>query len=159
MSVLKALFGPLVALSRRKSPWIFTINTGSCNGCDIELGPMISPRYDGEQIGMLRHASPKHADIMVVTGAISRRSLHALLDFYDQMASPKAVVAVGSCPASGNVYAGSPIMDGPLDKHLPVDVWVSGCPPRPQLIINGVQEAAKLLAEGRSKDQLARAAA
>jgi Ni,Fe-hydrogenase III small subunit len=69
------------------------------------------------------------------------------------MPSPKAVVAIGSCPASGNVFAGSPSIDGPLDKYIPVDVWVSGCPPRPQLIIAGVAQAAQLLADGATADQ------
>ena len=144
------LFAKLLALSRRKSPWIYTVNSGSCNGCDIEIGPCISPRYDGEQIGMLRQGSPKHADILVVTGTLTRRSRQAVLDIYAQMPSPKAVVAIGSCPASGNVFAGSPVIDGPLDKYIPVDVWVSGCPPRPQLIIAGVAQAAELLAEGQN---------
>ena len=146
-------FAKLLAISRRKSPWIYTVNSGSCNGCDIEIGPCISPRYDGEQIGMLRQGSPKHADILVVTGTMTRRSHRAVLDIYAQMPSPKAVVAIGSCPASGNVFAGSPSIDGPLDKYIPVDVWVSGCPPRPQLIIAGIAQAAQLLADGATADQ------
>ncbi|MEI2387663.1 NADH-quinone oxidoreductase subunit NuoB [Breoghania sp. JC706] len=154
MGVLTKLFSSLMATSRRKSPWIYTINSGSCNGCDIEIGPCISPRYDAEQIGMLRHASPKHADILVVTGAVSKRIKPALLDIYSQMPSPKAVVAVGSCPASCNVFAGSPVLDGPLDKFIPVDIWVPGCPPRPQLIIDGIAKAAQMLADGQTADQL-----
>lgn len=154
MSAISKLFSGLLAKSRRKSPWIYTINTGSCNGCDIEIGPTISPRYDAEQIGMLRHASPKHADILVVTGAVSKRLAPAVKDIYSQMPSPKAVVAVGSCPASCNVFVGSPVLDGPLDKHIPVDIWVPGCPPRPQLIIDGIAQAAEMLAEGTTADQL-----
>ena len=70
-------FAKLLAISRRKSPWIYTVNSGSCNGCDIEIGPCVSPRYDGEQIGILRQGSPKHADILLVTGTITRRSRQA----------------------------------------------------------------------------------
>jgi membrane-bound hydrogenase subunit mbhJ len=151
------LIAKLVAVSRRKSPWIYTVNSGSCNGCDIEIGPCLSPRYDGEQIGMLRQGSPKHADILVVTGAMTRRARHVVLEIYAQMPSPKAVVAIGSCPASGNVFAGGPTVDGSLDTYLPVDVWVPGCPPRPQLIIDGVAQAARLLAEGKTADQQRRA--
>jgi Ni,Fe-hydrogenase III small subunit len=146
-------FAKLLAISRRKSPWIFVLNSGGCNGCDIEITPCISPRYDGEQIGMLRHCSPKHADILLITGPVTKRSHLAVLDIYAQIPSPKAVVAVGSCPASTNVFIGSPLVDGPIDKFIPVDVWVSGCPPRPQLIIAGIAQAAQLLADGKTADQ------
>lgn len=147
------LFAGLLALSRRKSPWIYVVNSGSCNGCDIEIGPCISPRYDGEQIGMLRQGSPKHADILLVTGTLTKRSHQAVMDIYAQMPGPKAVVAIGSCPASGNVFADSPTVDGPLDRFIPVDVWVPGCPPRPQLIIAGIIQAAQKLAAGETADQ------
>ena len=119
-------FAKLLAISRRKSPWIYTVNSGSCNGCDIEIGPCISPRYDGEQIGMLRQGSPKHADILVVTGTMTRRSHRAVLDIYAQMPSPKAVVAIGSCPAwrasvinvsIGTVLLAAPTVRG-VDAHL-----------------------------------------
>ena len=102
---------------------------------------------------MLRHCSPKHADILLITGPVTKRSHLAVLDIYAQIPSPKAVVAVGSCPASTNVFIGSPLVDGPIDKFIPVDVWVSGCPPRPQLIIAGIAQAAQLLADGKTADQ------
>jgi membrane-bound hydrogenase subunit mbhJ len=146
----------LLAVARRRSPWIYCMNAGSCNGCDIEITPTVSPRYDGEQIGMLRQGSPKHADILLVTGTLTHRARQAVLDVYAQMPSPKAVVAVGSCPASDNVFAGSPAVTGPIDTVLPVDVWVAGCPPRPQLILEAVQQAAQLLADGQTADQRAR---
>jgi len=146
-------FAKLLAVSRRKSPWFFIVNSGGCNGCDIEVAPCITPRYDGEQIGVLRQGSPKHADILLVTGPVTKRSHRALLDIYAQMPSPKAVVAIGSCPASTNVFLGSPTVDGPIDKFIPVDVWVSGCPPRPQLILAGIAQAAQLLADGMTADQ------
>jgi Ni,Fe-hydrogenase III small subunit len=146
-------FAWLLALSRRKSPWIYCAKAGSCNGCDIEIGPCISPRYDAEQLGVLRQGSPKHADILLVTGPVTKRSRDALLSVYAQMPSPKAVVALGSCPATCNVYAGSPTVDGPLSKFIPVDVWVPGCPPRPQQILAGIARAAELLANGQTADQ------
>lgn len=149
-----SLFAKLLAVSRRKSPWIYCAGAGSCNGCDIEIGPCITPRYDGEQIGMLRQGSPKHADILLVTGAHTRRLREAVMDMYMEMPSPKAVVAIGSCPASGNVYYGSPALVGDtIGDVIPVDVWVPGCPPRPQLIIDGIAQAARLLEEGRTADQ------
>jgi Ni,Fe-hydrogenase III small subunit len=143
----------LLAVARRKSPWIYCAKAGSCNGCDIEIGPCISPRYDAEQLGVLRQGSPKHADILLVTGPVTKRSRDALLAVYAQMPSPKAVVALGSCPATCNVYAGSPTVDGPLSKFIPVDVWVPGCPPRPQQILAGIARAAELLGSGQTADQ------
>jgi len=143
----------LLAICRRKSPWVYRVGAGSCNGCDIEIGPCMTPRYDAEQMGMLLQGSPKHADILLITGALTKRTHRAVVDIYAQMPRPKAVVAIGSCPASGNVYEGSPLVDGPVDKAIPVDVWVPGCPPRPQLILAGVAQAARLLADGRTASQ------
>ena len=143
----------LLGLARRKSPWIYCAKGGSCNGCDIEIGPCVSPRYDAEQLGVLRQGSPKHADILLVTGPVTRRSRDALLAVYAQMPSPKAVVALGSCPATGNVYASSPTVDGPLEKYIPVDVWVPGCPPRPQQILAGIARKAELLGSNQTADQ------
>jgi Ni,Fe-hydrogenase III small subunit len=149
------VFDRLLSISRRKSPWVYCLNAGSCNGCDIEIAAAISPRYDPEQIGTLRQGSPKHADILLVTGPLTLRTQDALRDIWAQIPRPKAVVAIGSCPASGNVFAGSPTVVGSLDRVIPVDVYVPGCPPRPQAILQGCIQAARLLAEWRTRDQLA----
>ncbi len=139
------LLDKLLATARRRSPWVYVINTGSCNGCDIEIGPCFSPRYDAEQVGILRQGSPKHADILLITGPLTLRTRDAARDIYEQMPAPKAVVALGSCPATGNVFAGSPsVLDGVGDV-IPVDIYVPGCPPRPQAIIEGIRQAAALL--------------
>ncbi len=143
----------LVRISRRKSPWVYCLNAGSCNGCDIETAAMLSPRYDPEQVGALRQGSPKHADILLVTGPLTLRTEEALQDIWAQMPRPKAVVAIGSCPASGNIFAGSPSVRGALAQAIPVDVYVPGCPPRPQSILEGCIAAARLLSEGRTHDQ------
>jgi membrane-bound hydrogenase subunit mbhJ len=153
MSVLSRL----IAISRRKSPWVCRLNGGSCNGCDIEITPCLSPRYDIEQLGVVLHGTPKHADIIMISGTLTVRSRQAILDIYTQVPNPKAVVALGSCPASGNVFAGSPTVLGvSLDTIVPVDVWVPGCPPRPQLIIEGIRSAAKLLEQGATRSQTGR---
>ncbi len=136
----------LLARSRAKSPWVYCANSGSCNGCDIEIAACLGPRYDVEQIGALRQGSPKHADILLVSGPVTLRMKDALRDIYEQIPEPKVVVAVGSCPASGNVFAGSPTVVGALSQVIPVDVFVSGCPPRPQSIIDGCLQAAGILA-------------
>jgi Ni,Fe-hydrogenase III small subunit len=142
-----SFLSPLLRAARRKSPWFYCLNAGSCNGCDIEIGASLCPRYDAEQLGALKQGSPKHADILVVTGPITLRTKQALEDIYAQMPSPKVVVAVGSCPATGNVFTGSPSVSAPLDSIVPVDVYVPGCPPRPQDILSGLKQAAQLLAE------------
>ena len=141
------LFKWLMHRARSKSPWIFHLNTGSCNGCDIELITCLSPRYDVEQIGVHLEGSPRHADILCITGPITRNTLEAVKATYSLVCEPKAVVACGSCPATCNVFAGSPVIEGPLSKHIPVDVYVPGCPPHPDAIIEGIQRAAQILAE------------
>jgi membrane-bound hydrogenase subunit mbhJ len=141
----------LMRTARAKSPWVYCLNTGACNGCDIEIAASLTPRYDAEQLGVRREGSPKHADILVVSGPVTLRTRDALLDIYQQMPQPKAVVAIGSCPASGNVFAGSPTIFGAVDQFIPVDVYVAGCPPRPQSILQGIAQAARLLAEGKTK--------
>jgi Ni,Fe-hydrogenase III small subunit len=144
------IFDKLLKSARSRSPWVYVLNAGSCNGCDIEIGACLSPRYDLEQIGALRQGSPKHADILLITGPMTLRSAEAVCSIYAQIPDPKAVVAVGSCPATGNVFAGSPTVEGGVLNAVPVDVFVPGCPPRPQAILAGVQEAARLLADGKT---------
>ena len=140
------LWNKLLCHCRRRSPWLFHMNSGSCNGCDIELVASFSPRYDAEQLGVRLEGSPRHADILCVTGPVTRATLEAVKTVYAQVCEPKAVVAIGSCPASCNVFAGSPMIAGPLEKHIPVDVYVPGCPPHPDAIINGIAKASEILA-------------
>ena len=140
----------LVRSARRRSPWLFHLNAGSCNGCDIEFVTCLTPRYDVEQLGIRLEGSPRHADIIVVSGPVTRTTRAAVETVYAQVPEPKVVEALGSCPASCNVFAGSPTIEGPLDRILPVDVYVPGCPPRPDAIIAGIAEAIGLLA-GRGR--------
>ena len=140
----------MMCYCRRHSPWLFHMNTGSCNGCDIELIASLSPRYDAEQVGAVLQASPRHADVLCVTGPVTRNSIVAIKTVYGQICGPKAVVAIGSCPASTNVFIDSRTLEGPLDQHIPVDVYVPGCPPRPDAILAGVAKAAEMLAERRA---------
>lgn len=146
---MSALFGSLamrlVDRARRRSAWLFHFNSGSCNGCDIELVACLTPRYDVEQIGVKLEGSPRHADILCVSGPVTRTTEQALRTIYSQMPEPKAVVAIGSCPASCNVFAGSPVVAGPLERIVPVDVYVPGCPPRPHAIVDGVAKAIEIM--------------
>lgn len=145
------LWKRLLCACRRRSPWIFHMNSGSCNGCDIELVAALTPRYDAEQLGVLLQGSPRHADILCVTGPVTHTSAPAVRKVYEQVYGPKAVVAIGSCPASTNVFIDSRVLVGPLAKHIPVDVFVPGCPPRPDAIVQGIAIAANLLAERGDK--------
>ena len=141
----------LVERARRRSAWLYHFNAGACNGCDIELVTCLSPRYDMEQLGIKLEGSPRHADIICVSGPVTRSTREALETIYGQMPEPKVVVAIGSCPATCNVFAGSPVIDGPVDKIIPVDIYVPGCPPRPHAIIDGIARAIEKLAVRRSE--------
>lgn len=124
-----------------RSLWVFHLNTGSCNGCDIEIVALLTPRYDVERFGIKLVGSPKHADVLLITGPVNRKMLPRLKLIYEQTPDPKAVIVVGTCGTSGGVFYDSYNIVGPVDKHIPVDVYVPGCPVRPEAIINGVLKA------------------
>jgi Ni,Fe-hydrogenase III small subunit len=129
-----------------KSPWLYRINAGSCNGCDVELATTaIIPRYDVERLGCQYCASPKHADIVLITGPLTARIKNKVLSLYDEIPNPKVTVAIGICPISGGVFRDSYTMTQPVDQYIPVDVNVPGCPPRPQAIIEGIAKAITIL--------------
>ncbi len=120
------------------SPWAIHFNSGSCNGCDIEIMATLTPIYDLERFGVKLQGSPRHADILICTGPVSRLARERLLRTYDQMPEPKFVMAVGSCGTSGGVFAGCYNIIGGIEEVLPVNVFVPGCPPRPEAIIDGM---------------------
>ncbi len=125
-----------------KSPWLYRINAGSCNGCDVELATTACiSRYDVERLGCKYCGSPKHADIVLITGPLTARVKEKVLRVYAEIPDPKVTVAVGICPISCGVFRDSYAIEGPIDKYIPVDVNVPGCPPRPQAIIEGIAEA------------------
>jgi NADH-quinone oxidoreductase B subunit len=124
--------------AQKKSIWIIHFNTGGCNGCDIEILDLLTPRYDVERLGIIAEASPRHADVLLCTGPVTRQTQKGLLQVYSQMPSPKWVVAVGSCSNTGGVFTGSDTVLGGIDKILPVDVYIPGCPCRPEAIIEGL---------------------
>jgi len=128
----------LTTWSRVKSPWVCHLNTGSCNGCDIEILDALTPRFDVERFGILLKASPRHADVLVCTGPITRQIKSRVVRIYEQMAEPRFVMAIGSCASSGGVFWGCYNVLGGIDKAIPVSVYVPGCPPRPDAIIHGV---------------------
>ncbi|HAF61533.1 MAG TPA: NADH-quinone oxidoreductase subunit B [Anaerolineaceae bacterium] len=128
----------ILTWARKKSPWILHFNSGGCNGCDIELLSLLTPSYDIERFGILNEASPRHADILVCTGPVTEQVRPRLKRIYDQIPEPKWVLAVGSCSCSGGVFSGAYNILGGIDKLLPVDMYVPGCPCRPETIIDGI---------------------
>ncbi len=124
--------------ARLNSIWAVHFNSGSCNGCDIEILAMFTPLYDVERLGIKLQGSPRHADVLVVTGPVTRQARERLLRIYEQMPDPKFVISVGSCSISGGVFEGCYNVVGSVDEVIPVDVYIPGCPPRPEAIINGV---------------------
>ena len=143
------MFDKLITESMGKSPWLFHINAGSCNGCDIELVAVLTPRYDAERLGYKLAGSPRQADIVVVTGPITKQSLPRVLRAISQVPEPRCIVTMGSCPQSGNVFRGSYSVCGPLSKYVHVDVDVAGCTPTPEAVIEGLATATKILMEKR----------
>jgi Ni,Fe-hydrogenase III small subunit len=125
------------------------VDSGSCNGCEFELATLLGPAYDLQRFGIDIVASPRHADLLLVTGVITRHSRQPLLDAYEAMAEPRLVAAMGVCPINGGIFAGSYAVEGPLDRLVPVDVYIPGCPPRPHAILHGL-----LLLLGRAEARL-----
>lgn len=123
---------------RKKSPWILHYNAGSCNGCDIEILACLGPRFDLERFGVINTGNPKQSDIFLVTGPVTYRSRERLVELYTQMPEPKVVVAVGSCTGTGGVFRGMYNVEDGIDRYIPVDVYIPGCAPSPQMIIDGV---------------------
>lgn len=134
-----------------KSPWIVHMNCNSCNGCDIELLACLTPLYDAERLGVLNIGTPKQADIMVITGSVNSKSIDVVLNTYNQMPEPRAVVAVGACACSGGIFHDCYNVLGGADKIIPVDVYVPGCCPKPETIMEGIAQAAGILDKKREE--------
>lgn len=131
-------FESLVTRSRTKSPWLLHFDCGSCNGCDIEVLACLTPVYDAERFGILNVGNPMHADLLVVTGTVNHRNKKVLLNLFDQMPHPRVVIAVGACTLSGGIFRGTYNVVGGVDQVIPVDVYVPGCPAKPEAIIDGI---------------------
>jgi Ni,Fe-hydrogenase III small subunit/NAD-dependent dihydropyrimidine dehydrogenase PreA subunit len=114
------------------------VDAGSCNGCEAEIGALTNPYYDLERFGIHFVASPKHADMLLVTGPVTRNMAEALKHTYEATPAPRLVVAVGACGCTGGVFAGSYAVVGAVDKVIPVDGFIPGCPPTPSMLITGI---------------------
>lgn len=127
-----------------RSLHIREVDAGSCNGCEVEIGALAGPVYDAERFGIHFVASPRHADLLLVTGPVTRNMELALRKTYDAMPAPRLVVAVGACGCSGGIFGRTYATCGAVDAVLPVDVHIPGCPPNPFALLHGI-----LLAVGR----------
>ena len=132
------MFKKFIQKSRIKSPWLLHYDCSSCNGCDIEVLACLTPVYDIERFGIINVGNPFHADILLVTGTVNLRNRKVLVNLFDQMPNPKVVVAIGSCALSGGIFRETYNVLGGVDKVIPVDVYVPGCPAKPEAIIDGV---------------------
>lgn len=132
-----------------RSLHIREVAAGGCNGCEVEAVNLSNPYYDVERLGVHFVASPRHADMLLVTGPTSWHMADPLRVAYEAMPAPKLVVAVGACGIMGGPFVGSYAVTGGVDRVLPVDVYIPGCPPRPEALIHGV-----LLAVGKAEQKI-----
>jgi len=146
--------GLLKSLTRwglKKSPWVYHLNTGACNNCDIEILELLTPRFDVERLGVVLVPSPRHADVLLVSGICTRQARPRVQEVYRQTAKPCLVVAVGACGLTGGIFHDAWHFAGPVDKVIrEVDpdakiIYVPGCPPKPEAMILGVAQALTLL--------------
>ncbi|MDD4320907.1 MAG: NADH-quinone oxidoreductase subunit NuoB [Acidaminococcaceae bacterium] len=122
------------------------LDAGSCNACDFEMGALSNPIYDLQHYGMSFVASPRHADLLMVTGVVTRNLEQALIMSYEAMQEPKLVMAVGACAISGGIFGENYATVGALEKVLPVDIALPGCPPRPAAMLLALAAAADIYA-------------
>ena len=122
----------------KKSPWVSVFNSGGCKGCGLECFMLISPKYDIERFGCLLKGSPRHADILLVTGVATKQAKARLKKVYSQMAPNKKVLAIGACAISGGIFRNAYNTDKGITNTIPVDYYVPGCPPKPEAIIHAL---------------------
>ncbi len=130
---VRELFGRALAIRE--------VDAGSCNGCEVEISGLSGPVYDMERFGMHFVASPRHADLLLVTGPVTRNMEIPLLKTYEATPDPKLVVATGDCAQTCGVFKGAYGVVGPVQDVIPVDVFVAGCPPEPEDILGGILKA------------------
>ena len=128
-----------------KSPWVIHYDGSSCNGCDMEVLASLTPVYDIERFGVINTGDPFQADIFLVTGGVNSLNQMVIKQIYEQMPSPKVVVAIGTCACTGGVFKECYNIIGGVDKVIPVDVYVPVCAARPQSIIDGLVKGKECL--------------
>jgi NADH-quinone oxidoreductase B subunit len=140
-AALAELAGSVDRAARRRlgrSLSIREVDAGSCNGCELEIHALNNAFYDLERFGLRFVASPRHADVLMVTGPVTKNMAQALRRTYDATPDPKWVVAVGDCAADGGIFSGSYAVVGGVGQIVPVDLHIRGCPPRPVQLLSGL---------------------
>nr|WP_314887439.1 NADH-quinone oxidoreductase subunit B family protein [uncultured Campylobacter sp.] len=129
----------------KRSFSVYRIDCGSCNGCEIEIFAAITPMWDPERFGFKLVANPRHADILLCTGPVTRQMYYPLLRAYEAAPDPKIVVAFGACGSTGGIFYDAYSVWGGIDKIIPVDVYIPGCPPHPASVIYGLGMALSII--------------
>lgn len=144
----------IVTWARIKSPWVLHFNTGACNACDIEIVAALTPRYDLERFGVLLKGTPRHADVLLCSGPVTRQIEERLVKIYQQMPEPKFVIAVGTCACSGGVFQGCYNVKSGIDAVIPVSAYIPGCPAGPKAIIDAVVKLLTSLEDDEGKAKI-----
>lgn len=137
----------------KKSIWVYHVNAGGCNGCDIEILDALTPYYDVERFGIKLVHTPRHADALLVAGPVTRQVRERVLRIYEATPDPKLVIGVGSCAMGGGIWHNSYATLGGLGNVLPVAIYVPGCPPRPEAILYGVAQALGIVPQQVKKQE------
>ena len=129
-----------------KSIWVYHLNVGaSCNNCDIEILDLLTPRYDVERFGITLVGSVRHADAILISGALSLKALPLVKKIYEQAPKPCVLIAIGACACGQGIFANGPNSPNPVDSILPIDIYIPGCPPKPEAMILGIVKLIKKL--------------
>ncbi|MBR9689385.1 MAG: hypothetical protein GOV01_00610 [Candidatus Altiarchaeota archaeon] len=129
---------------RKKSPWIYPLSQGTCNGCELEIFACLSPRFDAERLGVKKVPSPRHADIVLLTGCGTKKASEKAHRVIEQVPKPRVLIEVGACAINGGIFK----CRGPRIKG---DLKIEGCPPRPSDIIDAIKKGAELLVSKNTK--------
>lgn len=121
------------------------MSTGSCNNCDIEILDLLTPRFDVERFGIMLVGSIRHADAILVTGALNLKTIPRIKNIYNQAPKPCVVIAIGACACGQGMFAKGPNTPEPVDSVLPVDAYIPGCPPKPEAMIAAIVKLIKKL--------------
>jgi len=128
-----------------KSLWVFHISGSPCNNCDIEILNLITPKYDVERLGIKLVGSIRHADVLLITGVFNKKVAPKIRKIYEQAPKPIFVIAIGSCPTSGTCFKDSYNIVSSREDVIPIDMYIPGCPPKPEAMIKGVAKLMEIL--------------
>ena len=131
-----------------RSLWAFHLAGSACNNCDIEILDTLTPKYDLERFGIVLVGSIRHADVILLSGVFNKKACIRAQRVYEQAAKPVVVIAIGGCACTGGIFRDSYNLDPPIDKYIPVDAYLPGCPPKPEAMISAVVKLVAKLKSG-----------